>query len=263
TPLATAVPGQPTIARADAKDTSILVSWTPAQSFQPVAAYIVTNTAASNGIPLADVTVLPGPSGFPPTSTTITTGLVSGVSYSFAVAAVNGIGTGPFSNPSNSALYPQITRPGIPTNVLAAAGDQAAFVTWMAPANQGGAPIVSYTVTALANNVVTPIHQTVGQQGGGLNSATVPGLTNGTRYTFTVNADNGIGAGHSSMESTPSNPVVPSAAQVLVVNGSGPGTFTLAPVQLTYSFTIRNTSIFPISSVVATDKLLTGDGAFI
>src|SRR5262249_55188948 len=225
--------------------------------------YIVRNTSASNGILLADVTITPGPSGFPPTSTSITTGLVNNVTYTFAVAAANGLGTGPFSNPSNSAVYPQITRPGIPTSVQASAGDQAAFVTWLPPANQGGAPIVSYTVTALANNVITPIQQTVGQQGPGLNSATVPGLTNGTSYTFTVHADNGFAAGHSGMESTPSNPVIPSAAPVLVVNGSGPGTFTLATVQLTYSFTIQNTSIFAINSVVATDKLLTGDGAFI
>lgn len=260
TPAATAAPGQPTITRADAKDASLLVSWTPAQSFQPVVSYIVRNTSASNAILLPDVIVGPGPSGFPPTSLSITTGLVNNVSYTFAVAAVNGIGTSPFSNPSNSALYPQITKPGIPTNVLAAAGDQAAFVTWAPPASQGGAPIISYTVTAIANNVVTGITATVGA---GTNSATVIGLTNGVTYTFSVHADNAPGPGHSSMESTPSNPVVPSASPVLQVSATGPDSFTFSPTQVTYNVTITNTSIFPITSVKATDVLLSGDGAFI
>lgn len=263
TPLATAIPGVPTIVRADAHDTSILVSWTPAQAAQPVSAYIVRNTFASNGIPLADRVVTPGASGFPATFISISGDPVVGVSYAFSVAELNGIGIAAFSAQSNTVLYPQITRPGIPTNVLASAGDQAAFVTWMPPANQGGAPIVSYTVTALANNVITPIQQTVGQQGPGLNSATVPGLTNGTNYTFTVHADNGFGPGHNGMESTPSNVVVPSAAPVLIVNGTGPAQFTISPTQVTYSFTIQNTSIFAVNSVTATDKLLTGDSAFI
>ncbi|HKD81008.1 MAG TPA: fibronectin type III domain-containing protein [Candidatus Angelobacter sp.] len=263
TPFATALPGIPSVVRADAKDTSILVSWTPAQAAQPVTAYIVRNTFASNGITLADRVITPGASGFPATSASISGDPVAGVSYAFSVAEINGFGIAPFSNQSNVTPYPQITRPGIPTNVQAQAGDQAAFVTWMAPANQGGAPIVSYTVTARANNVITAIQQTVGSQGAGLNSATVPGLTNGVNYTFTVHADNGFGPGHSGMESTPSNVVVPSAGPVLVVKGTGPSTFTTSPTQLTYSFTIQNTSIFAINSVTATDNLLTGDGAFI
>jgi uncharacterized repeat protein (TIGR01451 family) len=264
TPFATGLPGIPTIVRAEAKDASIQVSWTPAQAAQPVVAYIVRNTFASDATPLADRVVTAGASGFPPTTVTITGDPVVGTTYGFSVAEINGFGIAPFS--AQSAItqpYPQISRPGIPTNVQASAGDQAAFVTWMSPANQGGAPIVSYTVTAIANNVITGIQQTVGTLGPGLNSATVPGLTNGVNYTFSVHADNGFGAGHNGMESTPSNVVVPSAAPVLVVNGSGPSSFTVSPTQVTYNFTIQNTSIFPITTVKTTNTLLTGDGAFI
>jgi hypothetical protein len=251
------------VTRAAASTTAIKVSWTPAQSAQPVVSYTVRNTSASNGILLPDVIVGPGPNGFPPTSVDISAGLVSTVSYGFAVAASNGLGTSAFSPSSPPEAFPKFAVPGIPTSTQATAGDQAAFVTWMSPAVQGDAPIVSYTVTAIANNVITAIQQTVGTAGPGPQSATVPGLTNGVSYTFSVHADNGIGAGHSSLESTPSNPVVPSAAPVLVVNGSGPASFTLSPTQVTYNFTIQNTSIFSVTSVKTTDTLLTGDGAFI
>ncbi len=115
-------------------------------------------------------------------------------------------------------------------------------MTWTPPANQGGAPIISYTVTAIANNVVTGITATVGA---GTNSATVIGLTNGVSYTFSVHADNAPGPGHSSLESTPSNPVIPSASPVLVVTETGPIASRFAPVQLTYNITITNTRFSP------------------
>jgi uncharacterized repeat protein (TIGR01451 family) len=260
TPAATVAPGTPTVARAAANATSIQVSWTPAQSAQPVTGYTVRNTFASNGILLADTLVGPGPSGFPPTTTSISAGLVNGVSYAFSVSAANGIGASAFSGQSNTEPFPRIARPGIPTNAQATAGDTAAFVTWDPPANPGGAPIISYTVTAIANNVVTGITATVGA---GTNSATVIGLTNGVSYTFSVHADNAPGAGHSSMESTPSNAVIPSASPVLVVTGSGPLNFSVTPTQLTYNFTITNISVFPVTSATVSNVLTTGDGAFV
>jgi uncharacterized repeat protein (TIGR01451 family) len=260
TPTATAAPGTPTITRAEGGATSIQVSWTPAQSAQPVTSYTVRNTSASNAILLPDVIVTGPVSGFPPSSTLISAGLVSGTSYTFAVAATNANGTSAFSGDSNSATFPTIARPGIPTRTQATAGDTAAFVTWVAPADPGGAPIISYTVTAIANNVVTGITATVGA---GTNSATVIGLTNGVSYTFSVHADNAPGPGHSSLESTPSNVVVPSVSPVLVVTETGPLSFTISPTQVTYNATITNTSILPVTNMTVTDVLTTGDGAFI
>ncbi|HEX4602437.1 MAG TPA: fibronectin type III domain-containing protein [Candidatus Angelobacter sp.] len=261
TPLASAAPNTPTVARAAANATSIQVSWTPAQAAQPVVFYTVRNTFASNGILLPDTFVLPGPSGFPPTTTTISAGLVPTASYAFSVAASNGIGTSAFSGQSNTEPFPRIIKPGIPTNVQAFAANAAALVTWVPPANPGGAPIVSYTVTAIANNVVTAITTTVGVSPS--NSAVIAGLTNGTSYTFSVHADNAPGAGHSSMESTPSNPVIPTASPVLVVTETGPLSFTVTPTQLTYSISITNTSILAVTGATVNDVLTTGDGAFI
>jgi len=122
-------------------------------------------------------------------------GLSNGVSYVFTVVARNANGKG--SGISTTAVTP-MTLPGEPTAVLATAGPESALVTWTAPESTGGGTITSYTVTA------SP---------GGANciaftgtSCTVWGLTNYTKYSFTVTALNGAGR---SSESDSSAKVMP------------------------------------------------------
>jgi hypothetical protein len=88
------------------------------------------------------------------------------------------------------------------------AGDGAATVSWTAPASDGGSPITSYTVSGSPGGSAIVA--------GSSTSATVTGLTNGTPYTFTVQATNAIGPGPSS---SPSNAVTPAGI-------TGPPTFT-------------------------------------
>ena len=92
------------------------------------------------------------------------------------------------------------TVPGAPTGVSASAGNAQAGVTWSAPSSDGGSAIGGYTATA------TPGGQTCTTTG--TLSCTLSGLTNGTSYTFTVTATNGIGTGP---PSAPSNAVTPTA----------------------------------------------------
>jgi hypothetical protein len=75
-------------------------------------------------------------------------------------------------------------------------------VQWTAPANDGGAPITSYTVTAAPGGATTTVSGTT-------TTATVASLANGTSYTFTVKATNSVGT---SAASAPSNAVTPQAA---------------------------------------------------
>ncbi|HVX20616.1 MAG TPA: Ig-like domain repeat protein [Acidimicrobiales bacterium] len=96
------------------------------------------------------------------------------------------------------------TAPGAPTGAGAVAANTAATVTFTAPASDGGAGITGYTVTA--TDATTPANG--GQTATGPGSPiTVPGLTNGDHYTFTVTATNGVGL--TGPASDPSNSVVP------------------------------------------------------
>ncbi|HEV2953647.1 MAG TPA: fibronectin type III domain-containing protein, partial [Candidatus Dormibacteraeota bacterium] len=117
------------------------------------------------------------------TSYTVT-GLTNGTSYSFSVAAWNGIGWGPWSAASANVLA--CTYPGAPTNVTAVPASQQANVSWTAPASNGGSPITGYSV------YVYPGGQQVGSS---TTSAWINGLTNGTAYTFTIIAANAAGWG--------------------------------------------------------------------
>ncbi|MBN6187686.1 S-layer homology domain-containing protein [Aneurinibacillus sp. BA2021] len=150
------------------------------------------------------------------TATTYTvTGLTNGTNYTFAVKAVNANGASDFSNAVIATPVGSSTPavPGQPVNVLAEAGDSQAKVSFEAPGDDGGSNILQYTVTAWVNGIATP-----GTKSGDSSPIIMTGLTNGTTYTFTVVATNGVG---DSIPSAQSNPVTPTDQQ--------PGSDTEAP----------------------------------
>jgi len=103
----------------------------------------------------------------------VVTGLTNGTPVTFTVAAHNSVGLGAASAPVTVT-----PAPSAPSNVLASAGNASATVTWTAP--PGPAP-TNYIVTATPAASGGPV--TVA---GTASTATVPGLTNGTSYTFSV-----------------------------------------------------------------------------
>jgi predicted RNA-binding protein with TRAM domain len=156
------------------------------------------------------------------------TGLTNGDSYTFTVTATNSVGTGPASAASNAVtpLKPA-TVPSAPTIGTATAGDAEATVTFTPPANDGGAAITGYTVTA--TDVTNPANG--GQTAAGTGSPlTVTGLTNGDTYTFTVRATNSVGTGPAS---DPSNAVTPAT----VPGAPTIGTATAGDAEATVTFT--------------------------
>ncbi len=98
------------------------------------------------------------------------------------------------------SLLPSI--PVAPTNVLAAAGNEQAAVSFTLPSTDGGSLITGYTVTSKPGGITAT---------SSASPIIVPGLNNGTAYAFTVTATNSIGT---SPPSASSNRVKPSATPI-------------------------------------------------
>ena len=182
-------PGAPTGVTAKPGNATATVSFTPPapNGGSAITGYTVTSNPAG-GVDASAGT----------TSTTHTVkGLTNGTAYTFTVTATNAAGTGPPSSPSNSVTPTTSSAvPGAPKGVTAKAGNARATVSFKLRASNGS------TITGC-----TAISNPGGLTGTGLGSPiTVANLTNGTAYTFTVKATNGIGNGPASV---PSNSVTP------------------------------------------------------
>jgi hypothetical protein len=86
--------------------------------------------------------------------------------------------------------------PDAPTQTAAFAADGAAYVAWNPAFVDHGLPVTSYTVTAAPGGAGVTVSA---DQFRRLGYAIVPGLTDGTAYTFTVAASNLLGKSASSL----------------------------------------------------------------
>ncbi|HEY5202584.1 MAG TPA: fibronectin type III domain-containing protein [Acidothermaceae bacterium] len=204
-PAATA-PGAPTNVVATPGNGQATVTWAPApDGGSPITQYLVM---ASDGVSTAQTAGA--------TSATVIM-LTNGQPYTFTVTATNSIGNGPPSDPSPSVM-PEPTVPDAPTGVSAVPGDGQATVSWSIPDTDGGSGITSYTVTSSGGQTAST----------GGTSVVVPGLTDGTSYTFTVIATNNIGPGPSSAASSPVTPAAAPDAPTAVTAVAGDGQATVS-----------------------------------
>jgi hypothetical protein len=137
--------------------------------------------------------------------------------------------------------------PAAPANVTATAGNQSAVVSWTAPSN-GGSPITSYTITPYIGSTAQPPTVITGTPPA--TTANITGLANGTAYTFTVTATNGVGTGPASAASaavTPAAPTVPAAPTGV--------TATAGNASATVSWTAPANGGSPITSYTVTPYL--------
>lgn len=137
------------------------------------------------------------------------------------------------------------TVPDAPTNVQVARSAANIAVSFDAPANDGGDPIIEYMVTASNGATAT----------GASSPITVPGLVLGTSYTFTVHATNDIG---DSVESTASAAIIPATVPAAPTIASA----SIEDSQSVVAFTPGDTGGLPIDSytITAKDTIVTANG---
>ena len=148
-------------------------------------------------------------------------GLTIGGTHTFTVVATNSVGDGPIATSSPAVVESLV--PGAPSGVSAAAGDGSVTVTWSAaPAN--GSVISAYRVRNLTTGTTDTVPAAQLEQ-------TVSSLSNGTAYTFEVQAvaTNGA-AGQPSAATTAVTPVGQMLAPTNVV------ATVASPVSITVTF---------------------------
>jgi uncharacterized repeat protein (TIGR02543 family) len=193
--LPPAIPAAPT---ALAGEGSATVTIQPGSGGGPVDSYVVTASPTPASPAAATCTI------FSPSTSCTFTGLTNGTSYTFTSTASNSTSTGtPTSSAASNAVVPA-SKPDVVTGVSATRSNGGAQVSFTAPANNGGASIVSYTVTASSGQTctITPVFPNP-------LVCNVSGLTNGTAVTFTVRASNGA---YTSDTSTASIAITPARA---------------------------------------------------
>ena len=198
-PIPVTPPGIPVGVTAAPGDSSATVRWSPPGELgtPPVVGYQVE--ATEGGVVCTTTR-----------QTCTIDGLVNGREFAFRVRALSDSALGSWSAWTTPVKPGRV--PSAPQSVVAVAGDDTALVAWQPSLDDGGAPIVSYTVSSAPGDAQCTVVTT---------SCVVTGLTNGTTYTFTVIATNPVG---SSSASAPSNAVTPRSTvrPSIVITGSRP-----------------------------------------
>ncbi|MGC1420213.1 MAG: fibronectin type III domain-containing protein, partial [Acidimicrobiales bacterium] len=182
-----APPAAPTVTVPSA--TSVALTWSaPSDNGPAITGYQVNDTNTTTSTVGTNVC----PSSLTSTGTTCTiTGLITGDSYTFTVAAINVVGTGTYS-PVSSPI--SLLKPLAPSGVSGTSNaNTQSVVSWTAPVANGGPAITGYTVTSTPGGFTCTTTVAL--------TCTVVGLTNGTSYTFTVTATNAVGTGPASSAS--------------------------------------------------------------
>ena len=217
-------PDAPTAPSATGSDRAATLSWTaPADhGGTSITGYTVTATDTTTNSVAGTQTV----DGYA-TSGTVS-GLVNGRPYVLSVVATNAQGDSPSASAAPVAPW---AAPGAPTSVRASSGNASVVASW-APAAANGAPVTSYTLTAL--NPATGTVLGTSTVPGSATSGTVGGLTNGKSYAVTVTADNGATGPASARSNTVTAMTVPS----MPTSSAGGGVQGDAPVSITAFWTL-------------------------
>ncbi len=203
------IPGKPTDLVATAADKSVKIQW---------------QAPSSNGGKLISSYIVKGqPGNLVKTSRGSDTeisfdGLINGSTYTFTIQASNAAGVSDKSEDSNSVV--PVGVPDSPFAVTATGFDRQASVSWSAPRSDGGIAIQNYLIISSPDNLTISVS-------GNATTTSIAGLTNGTSYSFTVEAVNSIGSSKKSIATTPIEILGPPSEPTSVTAKAGDSTATL------------------------------------
>lgn len=148
------------------------------------------------------------------------TGLVNETMLRFRVMAVNERGAGPAS----AEVTVVVGQPDRPTGLVGVAGDGRIDLSWMAPMDDGGSPIVDYVVERLVDTG----WELVDDGTSALPTVSVEGLVNGALESLRVAAVTVVGQGpvSNAISVTPGRPTPPTDLHAERGDGSATLTWT-------------------------------------
>ena len=173
--LLAVAPSMPTISSVVAGDGTAVVTWSSSTSYSSSA---VTYTVLSNG----------GQTVSASGTTATVSGLIPGQSYTFTVAAYNGLLTTTSASSASVAVY---ANPSSPTSVTYVAGDGQVTVAFAAPYVTGGSDTLNYFLYPNVEGTGTTFYTATPTVSNGRVSFSVA-LTNGTAYTLYLIARNSV-----------------------------------------------------------------------
>ena len=178
------------------------------------------------------------------------TGLSTGDTRRYRVSAINAIGTGSASEAIEATTH---AVPSAPRHLTLAAGNTKVVLNWTTPAN-GGSAITKYQVRRKAGSGSFGTWADILESDADTTSHEVTGLTNGTAYTFEVQAVNAVGNGAAA--SVAGMPDTGSAAWSFTVtatdtDANGDPVLTEGGASITATATITNGVTFTSAQTVA------------
>ena len=184
-------PGAPQNLAAVPGDASLAISWQPPASdggAPPVTQY---NLSVTGGVAPITQTLA---ATF---RNTTVSGLANGTNYTVTLTASNSKGEGTAATVKDAKPG---KVPGAPTTLTTSdVGNQTVTLAWTAPTDTGGLPITKYVIVPSSGPTVDVTSTATGVP----TNKVLTGLTNGTAYTFQVQAVTAFGTGPVSVASSP------------------------------------------------------------